>query len=310
MSLEPRHYRDPFDLDAMRSVLRKGRWANNGSYYIHTGDITWWLFYPPIGVDLFEHLYVWDDPRAPGRLLGWVLLGLIGDNTIDLVIQPELRGTLQALDMWKWAEGKLRDLLHAQGEYTIRVMWVLEDDEVMNDFLRLRGFEPHAATVHMVSWLDGPIQADGLPADWQVRACRGLDEVEARAAAQHGAFESGVPMEQYVERFRRFMRSGVYNPEWDKVVVMEDGTIGAFCITWPDPVNRVGLFEPVGTHPVYQRQGLGRAVMLESLRGLREMGMRQAIVTTSVDNEPAIKLYESVGFKVVNRLITFQKEVS
>lgn len=307
MIAEPRHYRDVDDLHAMRSILRAGRWANNGTYYVHTGDINWWLYYPSFGVNLSEHLYIWDDPTTPGRILAWVLLGYDNYSTFDVVIQPELRGTALALEMVNWAEQRMTSILRERGKDTLRVMWISEDDAVMGEALRESGFQPKIQDVHLACRLDEPIPASSLPQGWTVRACRGLEEVENRAAAQHGAFDSSAPMEQYVGRFRRFMQSRVYNPEWDMVAVKEDGKIGAFCITWPDPLNRVGLFEPVGTHPDFQRKGLGRGVMLEGLRNLREDGMRQAIVTTEANNEPAIRLYESVGFRIVNRFMTYQK---
>jgi ribosomal protein S18 acetylase RimI-like enzyme len=136
-----------------------------------------------------------------------------------------------------------------------------------------------------------------------VRSSRGLAEVEARARAQYGAFSSSLPFDQYVERFARLMQSPVYSLENDVVAAAQDGRIAAFCITWIDEVNRVGLFEPVGTHPDFQRKGLGRAVMLEALRRLRDAGMEKAIVCTSEHNLAAIKLYENIGFE---RYDTFQ----
>jgi ribosomal protein S18 acetylase RimI-like enzyme len=93
------------------------------------------------------------------------------------------------------------------------------------------------------------------------------------------------------------------------VAAAPDGQIGAFCIAWPDSVNRVGLFEPVGTHPDFQRKGLGKAVMHEALRRLQACGMRQAIVSTSLDNLPAIKLYEAVGFQVIDQLDMVERQL-
>ena len=142
-----------------------------------------------------------------------------------------------------------------------------------------------------------------------LRACAGLPEVAARATAQAAAFESAAPFERYLERFINFMRSPAYDPELDIVAVDPQGRVGAFCIVWPDLVNKVGLFEPVGTHPDFQRKGLGRAAMLEGMQRLQARGMNTAIVSTGEYNLPAIKLYEALGFTLVKRLGTYVKDV-
>ena len=105
------------------------------------------------------------------------------------------------------------------------------------------------------------------------------------------------------------MQSRVYDPELDVVAVATDGQIGSFCIVWPDPLNKVGLFEPVGTHPDHKRRGLGKAAMSEALRRLRDLGMTGACVCTSAENTPAIKLYEAVGFRTVDILLTYIKDL-
>jgi ribosomal protein S18 acetylase RimI-like enzyme len=252
---------------------------------------------------------VWDDPGTPGRLLAWALLSHDGYNTFDVFIQPELHSTSLALQMLDWAEQRLTGILRGLGKDVIRVMCIFEDDRRMSDILHQRGFQSVAGDVHMVCALDEALDLPSVRDEWSVRACRGVEEVEARATAQYGAFGSKAPIDQYIARFRRFMQSGVYQPQWDIVAVGPEGKVGAFCITWPDPVNLVGLFEPVGTHPDFQRQGLGKAVMLEALHRLQQAGMRQAIVSTAADNTPAIKLYESAGFRIVNRLMIYKKQL-
>jgi len=153
--------------------------------------------------------------------------------------------------------------------------------------------------------LPDPVCPDGC----SVRSCRGLEEVEARARAQYGAFASTAPFDRYVERFARFMRSPAYAPERDVVAAAPDGRIAAFCITWTDPRNRIGLFEPVGTHPDFQRKGLGKAVMCEALQRLKAAGMQHAVLCTGEDNPAAVRLYESVGFRVVDRIGFFKKQI-
>jgi mycothiol synthase len=306
--IEPRPYNDERDLDAMQQLLVRGRAANNGTYYIHSGDLNWWLYYPPLEGENWNDIYLWDDPEYPGQILGWALASPVFAG-FDVFIQPELRGSLAALEMLLWAEEKALQVTRGLGKATIYVLWVLHDDKFLDRHFRQRGYRLARGMVHLVRNMDEPIPPSKENGEFTVRACKGEQEVEKRARAQYGAFGSSAPFERYLERFRKFMRSPVYDHNLDIVAVTANGQIGAFCIVWIDALTRVGLFEPVGTHPTFQRRGMGRAVMLEGLRKLADTGMNQAIVSTFEDNQAAIKLYESVGFQTVNKLGTYEKDV-
>ncbi len=304
----PRPYRDAADLEKMRQLLQAGRQAANGTYYIHIGDLSWWLFYPPLEFELWQYLHLWDDPENPREILAWSLVSP-DCYTADVVLQPRLRGSALAQQMYVWAEEAIIALGRSDNQELVRMMWVAEDDKVLDGHLRQGGFCRAKEDVSMLRLLDEDIPAPVLPEGYVVRGCSGECEVEQRAAAQHGAFGSTAPFDRYTNRFRRFMRSPVYMPELDVVAAAPDGRIGAFCITWLDPLNKVGNFEPVGTHPDFQRKGLGKAVMFEALRGLKERGMTHAIVCTAETNTPAVRLYESVGFYVANRLGIYEKSL-
>ena len=189
------------------------------------------------------------------------------------------------------------------------MFWVTPEDSFRAGWLEERGYRVTAQDTALSRSLAEPIADISLPPGFQVRACRGLAEVEARAWAQYGAFDSSAPFEQYVQRFTRFMQSPVYDPRADLVAAAPDGRIAAFCITWTDAENRVGLFEPVGTHPDFQRLGLGKAVMLAALRRLHDQGMQQAIVCTVDHNTPALHLYEAVGFQPYTTFRWYTKAV-
>ncbi len=303
MSSDPRPYQGQTDFQKMCALLQAGRAANNGTYYVHTGDLSWWLYYPPLDHDHWQNIYLWDDPTNPGRILGWALLS----STFDVYVQPELRGAPEAEAMYAWAEDRRAALARANGKDKIHMMWVAQDDAVLTGWLQGRGFRLIHSDVYMTRTLDMPIAAPSLPEGYTVRSSAGENEAAARAAAQYGAFESSAPFDRYEARFRRFMQSPVYDPDLDVVAAAPDGRIGAFCIAWPDPLNKVGLFEPVGTHPDFQRKGLGKAVMTDALRRLQGCGMTSANVCTDSENEPAVKLYEVVGFRTVNQLGLYEK---
>lgn len=312
MFQKPQPYRDSSDLEKMLSILIEGRKANNGAYYVHTGDLSWWLFYHDPEEPLWEQIALWEDDD--GQLLGWALF-TPGEGYFDVFVHPSLTGTQQAGQMHAWAEEQIAEKVKARGGKTIRVMWIFETDVARRQLLEERGFslagpDPHLGQmIYFTRSLAEPCTTPPLPDGFVVRSTAGEREVEARAAAQYGAFQSKWEWERYVARFRRFMQSPVYDPERDVAAVAPDGRFAAFCIFWLDPVNKVGLFEPVGAHPDFQKKGLGKAVLLEGLRRMKTNGLETAIVCAEADNEAAIKLYESVGFRVANKLCMYVKDV-
>jgi mycothiol synthase len=306
---EPRHYRDERDLEKMQALLVKGRRAANGSYYIHTGDLKWWLFYPSSIRDWQETIFLWDGTRADGELSGWALLSP-NWRAFDVFIHPDERGGRRAARMYVWAEERTAEVVRESGGSEIRTMWIIADDEMLVPHLESRSF--YRSPEHMLYMqrsLADPVQEVPLPPGWCVRPLAGVHEVQNRAAASHAAFGSHMPFKAYQQRYVRFMRSPAYAKALDLVAIAPDGRIGAFCICWFDRTNRTGLFEPVGTHPDFQRQGLGKAVVLTGLAQMRARGMANAIVVAESDNPAAQGLYQSAGFELENRLYTYTKKL-
>jgi len=304
----PRRYETERDLTRMLALLQVGRAANNGSYYPHVGDVQWWLYYPPLGSSWWPHIYLWDDP-AGNRLLGWALLEPHGES-FDVYYQPELHGTETAAAMLAWAEEAAVSRARAAGHHETGMFWVVPEDGFRIGWLEERGYRVTARDVALVRSLEEPVADASVPQGFVVRPCRGIEEVEARAWAQYGAFGSSARFEDYVLRFTALMQSPAYSPGADIVAAAPDGRIAAFCITWMDAVNRVSLFEPVGAHPDFQRKGLGKAVMLEALRRLREHGMQKVIVCTAHDNAPALSLYASVGFRPYSEFRFYARDLT
>jgi len=306
--IEPRAYRDETDLGKMGALLRAGSAAGNGTHYAHIGNLYWSLYYAFEG-ESWSDLSFWDDPHHPDRLLAWSLTEP-GWAAFDVYVQPELRGTPLAEAIYIWEEEHTAAIARAAGQDSIRTNYIADNDDVLNTRLQARGFQRVGdGTVCMSRSLDTALPQPVLPDGYIVRGCRGETEVTTRATPQYNAFTNTVPFDRYVQRFRQFMRSAVYDPELDVVAVAPDGQIGSFCIAWPDPLIKVGLFEPVGTHPDFQRRGLGKAVMTEALRRLKERGMERAIVCTTAQNTAGIRLYDAVGFRITNRFGLYEKKL-
>ena len=70
---------------------------------------------------------------------------------------------------------------------------------------------------------------------------------------------------------------------------------------------RRGSIQNVGVVPDHRGFGLGRALLIQSLRGFREKGIRRVTLEVTAENAPALRLYEQVGFE---RRRTSYKSVS
>ncbi|MCD6323911.1 MAG: ribosomal protein S18-alanine N-acetyltransferase [Desulfurococcales archaeon] len=67
--------------------------------------------------------------------------------------------------------------------------------------------------------------------------------------------------------------------------------------------KKVGHIVSIAVHPDYRRRGLGTKLMSEAERRLKEVyGVKEIYLEVRVSNEPAIKLYEKLGYEKVRRV--------
>ncbi|MCI0551370.1 MAG: GNAT family N-acetyltransferase [Anaerolineae bacterium] len=299
--MRARGYEGIQDLYAMLDLLAEGRKADNGTYYVHRGDLQWWLFYTDVPQEAWQpNIHLWIDDGD--RLIGWALLSQ-GEYAFDVYVSPLLRGDSREHEMLAWAVEQMSALGSLQN------VWVAEDDEVRIRWMKENGFKPEQGHfVHFKRSLFGPLDGPALPEGFSLRTSRGQEDARLRSVISHAAFGSSKPFEEYWPRTLRFMQSAVYVPEHEIFVVSPNGEIAAFCIIWTDELSKIGHFEPVATHPNFQRIGLGKSLLFEGMRRLKSEGMNEADVCTNDDNAPAIRLYESVGFQKAKRLLTYRKK--
>lgn len=136
----------------------------------------------------------------------------------------------------------------------------------------------------------------------------GLDDPDGGKLADvhSGAFDSDWTAAIYREQV---MHKPGYDPARELVIIAPDGRFAAFTVTWHDAVNKTGLFEPVGTHKEFQRQGLARALLYHGLRDMRSHGMTSAMVGNEADEEGPAALYQGVGFTPLTQIIDYQRAI-
>jgi ribosomal protein S18 acetylase RimI-like enzyme len=309
INLVPRPYRDERDISAMRDILIEGRKANTPTYYVHTGDLNWWLHYLNQDESRQGNITLWEDANKNNEVIGWSLLSP-NFLAFDIFIHPEANKSGIDEHILNWTENLVSQVVREKGGKKIYTTWIAEDDLARIAILESKGFTRDEYHLHYMSLdLDSFTSKLELPEGYHLRPVTGEHEVSKRAAVGHAAFGSSKPFKAYTQNYLRFMRSPTYPSGYDLVAVAPDGYFAAFCIPWMDPISRVGYFEPVGTHPDYRRLGLGRSVIQEGLILMRQAGMTTGSVCVEYDNSAGRGLYESVGFRIVKDICSYFKEI-
>ena len=207
----------------------------------------------------------------------------------------------------EWGETCIRKKL-ATGETSTLDTNCREDRTARISFLQQYGFRQTGDTnVAMTRPLSEPIAEPVLPQGFIIRPIKGIEEAEAVATMHRAAFGT-----EYMTTENRLiiMNTSGYDPSLDLLAVAPNGNIAAYCSCSVNGQTRIGMTDPVATHPNYQRMGLSRALLLTGMRLLKERGMESAHLGTSGSNIAMQKTAESVGFTVEYRTIWFTKEVN
>jgi ribosomal protein S18 acetylase RimI-like enzyme len=307
MNMTHRPYQGLKDFIAMTSILAIGRKTDTTAHYVHTGDLSWWMFYSDYGDSHWHtHITIWE---YDGITYGWTLFD---PNwcSFDVYVLPELRGSATEDRILDWSIDCLTKIVRVQDGTEIQTIWVAEHDDKRIQQLENRGFRRDKHLMwYLECRLESPIPEPHIPTGFGIRKVAGNDDIKQRAAAAHQAFGSKQSFDQYWSRYQHFVDSPVYDSSIDLVTVAPQGVFASFCIAWPDPVNHIGLFEPVGTHPNFQSQGLGKVVVTEGLRQLQNCGMQRAEVCVENSNQAALGLYQAVGFQKQYQLFTYVKTI-
>jgi len=133
----------------------------------------------------------------------------------------------------------------------------------------------------------------------------GASEVQAYVELHRAVFESTNMTHAW--RARTLGCLG-YLHDLDLVAVAPDGRLAAFCIGWLSSVSGTsGQIEPFGVGREFREAGLGRAILLENVRRLANLGACRALVETDTYRSPALDLYESAGFKPIRDVHIYRK---
>ncbi len=311
-----RLYEADADLKQMYDLLMEARSRTGDWRCWHVGELAFGFFVIDCHLDPRKHVQLWHDGD---KLVGYAMLG--DDAYFDWQVLPDYEWKGIESEALAWAEGLLAELRASDAERWKGPMMVgtRQDNAERIAFLEQHGFRRgEYVEVNMLRSLEEALPQEALPPEalpplalpsgFHVRSLAGdTSEVADRAAAHREVWRPWTVGEVTDEDYARFMRMPGYDQDLDVVAVAPDGAIAAYVNGWLDPVNKIGDFGPVGAREAYRRQGLTRAVLLECMRRMKARGMDRVCVSTGESNVAARGLYESVGFRVVNRYVEYAR---
>ncbi|MDJ0755449.1 MAG: GNAT family N-acetyltransferase [Ardenticatenaceae bacterium] len=297
MKLKMRPYQSEDDYWRMRAFLR--------DLFLHNGRREWswqparldyWRWHGVANLNqgpLTKKVFLWQS--ADCHI--YAILNAEGAGYAYLQIHPAAHSRQLLEEMINVAETRLSPST-ANGGRQLRVVTPAHD-QFIPKILMQRGYHqlPHREYYH-ARRLDRPPVGRPLPAGFSIRALAGESELPARSWLSWRAFHPDEPDEKYDgwEWYKNIQAAPLYRQDLDLVVAAPNGELAAFATMWLDDETRCGVFEPVGTHPDYQRRGLGSALLTEGMRRLREQGATLATVGSGAPG--ACAFYESLGLKV------------
>jgi mycothiol synthase len=299
------------DLAPMRQMLMVGRQAKIPASYMHPGCLDWATHLPPDEQANRRNLRLWEQAGGGQPALAAWAIFLQREGSFDLFVHPAVHGTPlheRVMDEYlAWAEARARE----EGLKVLWPFWAMTYDQALLRLMKARGFEDVPADPAPPLFERGldDLPAIKLPEGYTVQGVRNLDDGRLRARVTYAAFGAHGDADEDWARYAQFIGSAVYDGERDLFVRSPDGRGASACTIWFDPVNAIGLFEPVGTHPDFQGRGLGKAVMAEGLRRMWAAGMWRAVVGFDPNNAAALALYTSLGFRASEYFATVRKEL-
>jgi mycothiol synthase len=217
----------------------------------------------------------------------------IGQGEVRLHIHPGFRSPELEAEAFSFAEEHYNDATKDGKRFILSP--IFEDDILRQEVLSRRGYKKVPGWGHHY-WqnLDNPLPSRSVQTGYEIRSMGGLDEHPARCWASWRAFHANEPNENYsgYSWYQNLQTAPLYRRDLDIVAATENNEIAAFCTIFYDDYTLSAVAVVVGTAAEHWQHGLGKAVMIEGMHRLKEMGCTR--IFSTAHDKPAGALYGSL----------------
>jgi len=263
--------------------------------------------------------------EVDGRMVGYSRLSWTIDEFAKIrlyvsfgFIRPERRRQGIGRAMLRWNEASMRRIAATHPDDMER--WfqsTAQDTEVENE--RLLQEEGYTAVRHGFSMVRPDLENIPdmpLPAGLEVRPVlsredeRKVWEADQEAFRDHWGFVAGTEEDYALWLEQSTHQPALWQIAWDGDQVV--GGVQSFINNNENVEYRRlrGYTEDIFTRREYRRRGVAHALIAGSLRLLKEKGMTEAALGVDTQNlSGALRVYESMGFRMVKRFTTYRKRM-
>ena len=246
----------------------------------------------------------WDDLSEGTRL--YHLFGFL---------HPLWRGKGLGSVMWAAGERRAREIAaaHPQGMPKFIQVVPYDTEKDLIAMLENRGYKPVRYENHMVRDLSEPIPEAPMPPGLEIRPVKTENLRHIFEASNEAFRDHWGSRDESEEEYKSQMESPEFRPELWKVAWDGDqmaGVVHNYIIEKENAAfqRKRGYTEGICTRRPWRRLGLAHALLVQSMQMFREMGMTETALGTDSENiSGSVRLYESVGYRMVKRQIAFRK---
>ena len=247
--------------------------------------------------DSLKAIRFWEDTIGVWENDEGKIVGVVSSENPELgraFIQRHPQYTHLLAEMLDYAEATFTD----KEKSTLKIQ-IYEYDEPLQALVQQRGYRqeaehPEYDSVFVIKDLPEP----KLPKGYVVRSMAQENDIELRREVFGRAFNHPDPAEwPSAFSYQELQKAPDYRKDQDLYIVGPDGEYVSCCILWHDGKNKMGVLEPVGTHPDFRRKGFGREVVMEGIRRAAALGAEIVCVGSGQ------RFYEAIGFQ--KRYVSF-----
>jgi mycothiol synthase len=250
-----------------------------------------------------DNCYLIEDGDRVGGFCLVVPEALIGRAVLELEVAPELVGGIHHGELLRRAVGRAIEL----GAQVIHSC--LPDPSPQSSLLRAEGFSL-VRTYWDLVWSGDALPDSAVPDGFTIRSFQ-TGDAAVLTKVQNAAFGGSWGFcPNSVEQIE--YRSLMVNTPQQGILFLRNGEETAgYCWTCLVPVDGAirGVIGMIGVVPEYQGRGMSRHILLAGMEFLRSLDVASIGLEVDETNDPAIRLYNSVGFKKAGECHWFERTV-